>query len=207
MNRTRAAGLIMIEVLVALVLVLLGLMGLIGLQSRAHDGEMESYQRTQALVLLRDMVDSIEAHRQAATCFGSITTGLGTPYVGTGGTVPSVCVATGVAATDQGALDAMSAWNDMIKGAGEVAGGNNVGALLNGVGCVALDLAPDSSTPDSYTIAVAWQGLTDLPPAAPADDASTGEKNAAACGADIWTSTPLRRRVVWTTVQLAKLRS
>src|SRR5689334_10269557 len=131
----RSSGLIMIEVLVALVLVLLGLMGLIGLQARAHEGEMESYQRAQALVLLRDMVDSIEAHRQVATCFGQITTGSGTPYVGTGGTVPSTCVATGVAATDQGAIDAMNAWSDMIKGAGEVVGGTNVGALISGVGC------------------------------------------------------------------------
>ena len=60
----RASGLIMIEVLVAIVLVLVGLMGLVGLQARAHQGEMEAYQRTQALVLLRDMVDSIEAHRR-----------------------------------------------------------------------------------------------------------------------------------------------
>jgi type IV pilus assembly protein PilV len=201
------SGLILIEVLVALVLVLLGLMGLVGLQARAHQGEMESYQRSQALVLLRNMVDSIEAHRQAATCFGQITTGSGAPYIGTGGTVPSTCVATGVAATDQGAIDAMTAWSDMLKGAGEVAGGNNVGGLLNGVGCVSLDLAPDSSTPDMYTVAVAWQGLTDLPAASPAEDASTGEKNAAACGTTIWTATPLRRRVVWTTVELAKLRS
>jgi type IV pilus assembly protein PilV len=168
---------------------------------------MEAYQRSQALVLLRDMVDSIEAHRQAATCFGQITTGSGTPYVGTGGTVPSTCTATGVAATDQGVIDAMTAWSDMIKGAGEVAAGTNVGALIGGVGCVSLDLAPDSSTPDMYTVAVAWQGLSDLPAPSPASDASTGEKNAAACGSDIWATTPLRRRVVWTTIELAKLRS
>lgn len=204
---SRSSGLIMIEVLVALVLVLLGLMGLIGMQARAHEGEMEAYQRSQALVLLRDMVDSIEAHRQAATCFGQITTGSGTPYVGTGGTIPSTCVATGVAATDQGAIDAMTAWSDMIQGAGEVAGGSNVGALISGVGCVSLDLGPDSSTPDMYTVAVAWQGLSDLPAPSPAADASAGEKNAAACGSDIWATTPLRRRVVWTTIDLAKLRS
>ncbi len=209
MSPVRASGLIMIEVLVAIVLVLVGLMGLVGLQARAHQGEMEAYQRTQALVLLRDMVDSIEAHRQAATCFGLITTGTGAPYVGTGGTLPGVCNATGVAATDQGALDAISAWNDMLLGAGEVAGGNDVGAVINGVGCVSLDLAPDSNTPDLYTVAVAWQGLSDLPAPTPANDASTGEKNAAACGsaAALWTAAPLRRRVVWTTIALAKLRS
>jgi type IV pilus assembly protein PilV len=202
----RSSGLIMIEVQVALVIVLLGILGLVGLQARAHQGETEAYQRTQALVLLRAMVDSIEAHRQAATCFGDITTGSGTPYVGTGGTSPSSCGATGVAATDQGALDAINAWDDMLKGAGEVAGGASVGAMIGAVGCVSLDLGPDSSTPDMYTVAVAWQGLSDLPAATPANDASAGEKNAAACGTGLY-GNALRRRVVWTTIELAKLRS
>lgn len=205
--RPRMSGLIMIEVLVSLVLVLLGILGLVGLQARAIQGETESYQRTQALVLLRAMVDSIEAHRQAATCFGSITTGTGTPYVGTGGTLPTVCTATGIAATDQGALDAINAWSDMVSGAGETAGGSSMGAMINGVGCVSLDLGATASTPDMYTVAVAWQGLSDLPAATPANDASVGEKNAAACGGSTLFGSAARRRVVWTTIELAKLRS
>lgn len=196
----------MIEVLVALVIVLLGILGLVGLQARAHQGETEAYQRTEALVLLRAMVDSIEAHRQAATCFGQITTGSGTPYVGTSGTPPSSCAATGVPATDQGALDAINAWSDMLKGAGETAGGNNVGAMINAVGCVSLDLGPSATTPDMYTVAVAWQGLSDLPAPTPANDASAGEQNAAACGTGLF-GNDLRRRVMWTTIELAKLRS
>jgi type IV pilus assembly protein PilV len=208
MSPVRASGLIMIEVLVAFVLVLVGLTGFVGLQARAHQGEMEAYQRTQALVLVRDMVDGIEAHRQAARCFGDITTGSGEPYVGTGRAPPTLCNATGVAATDQGALDAINAWSDMLKGAGEVAGENSVGAVINGIGCVSLDLGPDTSTPDIYTVAVAWQGLSDLQVATPVSDASIGEKNAAACGSGttLWQGAPLRRRVVWTTIALAKLR-
>ena len=196
----------MIEVLVALVIVLLGILGLVGLQARALQGETEAYQRTQALVLLRAMVDSIEAHRQAATCFGAITTGSGTPYVGTGGTPPSSCGATGVAATDQGALDAIDSWSDSLTGAGETVGGNNVGAMIDAVGCVSLDLGPDTTTPDMYTVAVAWQGLSDLPAPTPVNDASAGEKNAAACGTGLY-GNAARRRVIWTTIELAKLRS
>jgi len=200
---------IMIEVLVAIVIILLSLVGLVGLQARTQRAEMEAYQRTQALVLVRAMVDSLETHRQPATCFGAITTSTGAPYVGTGGTPPASCSATGVPATDQAALDAINRWSDMVQGAGEVAGGNSVGAMINGVGCVSVDLGADSSTPDLYTVAVAWQGLTDFPAATPANDASTGEKNAVACGSgsSLWTSAPLRRRVVWTTIALAKLRS
>ena len=205
LSAARSSGFLLIEVLVALALVLIGLLGLVGLQARVHQGEMEAYQRTQALVLLRDMVDRIEAHRQAAPCFGDITTGSGTPYVGTGGTLPTFCNASGVVATDQGALDAITAWSDLVKGAGEVAGGNNVGAMIDGVGCVSLDLGPDAITPDRYTVAVAWQGLSDLPTASPAADASAGENNAAACGTGLY-GTAARRRIAWTTIDLAKLR-
>jgi type IV pilus assembly protein PilV len=94
----------------------------------------------------------------------------------------------------------------MVKGAGETAGGNNVGAMINAVGCVSLDLGPDATTPDMYTVAVAWQGLSDLPAPTPASDASVGEKNAAACGTGLF-GNALRRRVMWTTIELAKLKS
>jgi type IV pilus assembly protein PilV len=205
----RPSGFIMIEVLVAVVLILLGLLGLVGLQGRMQRAELEAYQRTQAMILMRGMVESLETHRQAASCFGAITTSTGAPYVGTGGTPPASCSASGVPATDQGALDAINAWSSMLQGAGETAGGNSVGAMINGIGCVSVNPGPDASTPDLYTVAVAWQGLTDLPAATPANDASTAEKNAAACGSgsSLWSSSPLRRRVVWTTVALAKLRS
>jgi type IV pilus assembly protein PilV len=195
----------MIEVLVALALVLIGILGLVGLQARAHQGETEAYQRTQALVLARDMVDRIETHRQAARCFGEITTGTGTPYVGTSGTPPASCAATGVPATDDAALAAINAWSALLTGTSEVAGGSNVGAMIDAVGCVSVDIGPDAVTPDKYTVAVAWQGLTDLPAPSPAGDASLGEQNAAACGTGLFGGAD-RRRVVWTTIELAKLR-
>ena len=56
----------MIEVLVTLVILVFGLLGLAGLQSRAQVAETESYQRTQALVLVRDMADRLSANRAAA---------------------------------------------------------------------------------------------------------------------------------------------
>ena len=56
----------MIEVLVSLVILLLGLLGLIGLQAKAHNAEIESYQRAQAIVLLQDMFDRMNANRDDA---------------------------------------------------------------------------------------------------------------------------------------------
>ena len=53
----------MIEVLITFVVLLVGLLGLIGLQARTQQAELESYQRGQALVLLQDMVDRMNANR------------------------------------------------------------------------------------------------------------------------------------------------
>src|SRR5213593_4800701 len=65
----RQAGFLMIEVLVAMFILLIGLLGLVGLQSRAQQAETESYQRVQALTLLRDMADRINANRGAAASY------------------------------------------------------------------------------------------------------------------------------------------
>ena len=56
----------MIEVLVSLVVLLLGLLGLVGLQAKAGHAEMESYQRAQAIALLQDITDRMNANRKDA---------------------------------------------------------------------------------------------------------------------------------------------
>src|SRR4051812_34767512 len=62
-------GFTMIEVLVSLFIVTLGLLGLAALQAKAQQAELESYQRAQALVLVQDMVDRINANRKTAGCY------------------------------------------------------------------------------------------------------------------------------------------
>ena len=48
----------MIEVLVTIAIVIIGLLGLLQLQTQLHKSEVESYQRTQALMLLEDMANA-----------------------------------------------------------------------------------------------------------------------------------------------------
>ena len=57
-------GLTMLEVLITIIIVSLGLLGLAGLQARVQVAELEAYQRTQAIVLLQEMVDRINANRR-----------------------------------------------------------------------------------------------------------------------------------------------
>jgi type IV pilus assembly protein PilV len=153
----RLSGFAMIEVMVALVILLFGLLGLAGVSSRANMAEMESYQRVQALMLLQDMADRLNANRKVAACYSNSATGV---QVGTGSsTLPSCAI--GTALQQAQAVADLSAWDGMLKGQAEQVAGARRGAMIGAVGCV---LQSDAAT-NVYMVAVAWQGLQ--PTAAP----------------------------------------
>ncbi|MDE2388510.1 MAG: type IV pilus modification protein PilV, partial [Betaproteobacteria bacterium] len=62
-------GVSLIEVLVTMVVLAVGLLGLAGLQIRLQSSELESYQRTQALILLEDMTNRISTNRANAAAY------------------------------------------------------------------------------------------------------------------------------------------
>lgn len=180
MSRTghrEQSGLTMIEVLVSIVIIAFGLLGLAGLQSRAQVAENESYQRVQALVLLRDMADRINTNRAAAS---SYVTGTASP-LGNGSTKDCSAPAT---TTD---ID-LCQWDTALKGAAESAGGANVGAMIGARGCVTSPAA------NQYLVQVVWQGLasTAAPP------------GSIACGQNLYGDDALRRAVT-TVVQIGTL--
>ena len=65
-RRSSQAGYLMIEVLITMFILAVGLLGVVGLQARAQQAETDSYQRTQALVLLRDIAARINANHEQA---------------------------------------------------------------------------------------------------------------------------------------------
>ena len=90
------SGFSMIEVLVTLIILLVGLLGLAGLMVQSQRSEVESYQRVQALILLKDMVGRINANRKVASCYAFTPTVLTNPaatgtFLGTGSTVAPAC--------------------------------------------------------------------------------------------------------------------
>ena len=131
-------GFALVEVLVTIVLLTIGLLGLAGLQARTSLAEMESYQRTQALILAQDMADRIIANKANAPRY------VGDDY------------GTGAAAGCSGPIGFQSdlcAWGNAVRGASEKSGAINVGTLLGGRGCIA------AKATDQYQVIVAWQGL------------------------------------------------
>ena len=70
-------GASMIEVLVTMVIIAFGLLGMAGLQMRMQTSEMESYQRSQALLLLNDMANRIAVNRNHASSYVTGAVGAG----------------------------------------------------------------------------------------------------------------------------------
>ena len=131
-----ARGFTLLEVLISLLVIALGLLGLAGLQARLQQAEFESYQRSQAIVLLYDMVDRIRANKATASCFAITTnTTNGTPYLGTGATASTGCAAS-TAAYNTMADAGLAEWDGLLDGAAEKSSGNSVGAMIGARGCV-----------------------------------------------------------------------
>ncbi len=177
-----SAGFSLIEVMVSLVILLIGLLGFAALQARASTAELESYQRVQALILMQDITDRINANRAVAECYVTAS------YVGTGYSGTPACSSGSIAQQTLAAND-VAAWSNLLQGAAEASGGSNVGAMIGARGCVANDVGTQR-----YTITVVWQGRT--PTAAPSSGLT--------CGSGLF-GAETKRRAVSTLVTIATL--
>jgi type IV pilus assembly protein PilV len=181
--RGRQRGVSLIEVLVAMVILAIGLLSLVVLHGRLHVLQVESYQRSQALVILNDMASRIQLNRNAAADY---VTGapLGTDMD---------CDAIGDVTRQQ--IDATE-WCNVLQGAGETLGAQDVGAMQGARACV------ENIAADEYLVTIAWQGMAPLSAPPVSVGCGAGEYDGAAgttCVDD------LCRRVVTTIVRIATL--
>ena len=151
-------GFSLIEVMVTIVLLTLGLLGVFGLQGRAANVELESYQRSQAMTLAREMEASIRAARTEFTTAGALALSSedGTVFVGTDGTVECDPPA-GTAA------ESLCAWGDALAGDLEVDDntGTAVGAMIGARGCLIRPVAPEGAALADLYVVVVWRGITE----------------------------------------------
>lgn len=148
-------GVSMIEVLVTMVILLVGLLGLAGMMMQSQRAEAESYQRTQALILLQDMVARINTNRKVASCYAVTDAASGEPFLGTSTTITAPTCTDGTAAQQALAIQDMTEWNALLQGAAEKSATNaKVGGMIGARGCVSYD-----ATANRYFVSVAWQGL------------------------------------------------
>lgn len=175
--RKKNIGFSLVEVLVTIVILMIGLLGLAGLQGRALTSQLESYQRSQALVLLKDIENRINANRKNAANY---VTALNTT-LGVGATCPVSTNPANIVANDKGE------WCNALKGAAE---GSSAGAMIGARGCVYQITAPATGVAAKYQAVVSWQGLN----SSKAPDISTATA-AGNCGNNSYGSESLHRVV------------
>jgi type IV pilus assembly protein PilV len=165
----------MLEILITLLVLSIGLLGMAALQARGQQAEMESYQRSQALILLEDMSNRMNTNRQFRDCYNLDTVPVGyySTYTASG--------------CDARADTDIAAWESLLQGAAETLSGASVGAMIGARGCI-VRLASNT-----FEITVAWQGLS--PTIAPATNT---------CAQNLYGNDALRR-VVTRTVRFATL--
>jgi type IV pilus assembly protein PilV len=175
-------GTSLVEVLVTMVILSIGLLALVVLHGRLHLLQMESYQRSQALILLNDIASRLQLNRNAADSYVTVDP------LGTG-------MACGLGGATRQEIDA-NEWCAALQGAAETLGANQVGAMVGARACV------ENIAAGEYLVTVAWQGMAPLSAPPP----SVG------CGATLYDGPDdspcqddLCRRVVTTVVRIATL--
>ncbi|MGH8662062.1 MAG: type IV pilus modification PilV family protein [Burkholderiales bacterium] len=165
-----ARGVTLVEVLITIVILAFGLLGVVALQARMQVAQSESYHRSQAILLMQDIVDRVNASRASALNYVTATP------LGTGNAVQDC---TGLTAA---ALD-LCEWNNALLGATEnTAGGQNAGAMIGARGCITNLVA---AMPREFVVAVTWQGL--VPTVAP---------GSTTCGQGLYGNDQMRRALI-----------
>ena len=169
----RQSGATMIEVLVTIFILSYGLLGLAGMLMHIMNAEMESYQRSQALILASDMAERIIANRANITTTNYSSAALDRSSSTTLGKDDSRTTCAALTGYD---LD-LCEWSLLLKGSAETSGGNKTGAMIDARGCITRTQSPNATSgickPDVYRIDVVWQGLA--PTTAPQIDCGQGD--------------------------------
>lgn len=187
-------GFTLIEVLVTIVIMLLGILGVIGMQARSALMEFESYQRGEALSLIREMQGRLTDSRTNLDGYlnAGVSSTNGSIYVGSGTgakdfSTASACVAgAGVALAE--AQFAMCQWAQALQGAASLEGTSKVGAMIGARGCLIRVEPPENNALADIYITIVWQGKS--PGAEPDPDSPAGKKF---CANDVDFGSGLRR--------------
>lgn len=176
-----AHGFTLIEVMVTVFVVAVGLLGVAGLQAYAKKSNFDAVQRTQAAALAQDLIERMRANP-----------GQGADYLTDAGDgisldAPPPVPTTACTASSSGGSPACTPvqvvafdryeWSRALFGDVELSEGEASGGLSEPTACVTNSSAPCGV----YTIAIAWRGITPLPPADPDDSAAPANNP---CGAD-----------------------
>jgi len=161
MNRRPNRGYMLLEVLIAVVVLAFGLLSLARAMATATLDELESFQRSQAMVVAQEMVERINANRKEALS-----------YVGLYAAPADVQDCT---LEPTVLLRDKCEFGNRLLGSGTRDADRAIGSAIAARACI-TELAPGSN---AYLVAVAWQGLkpTDAPDSACGEEEFDREEN------------------------------
>ena len=153
-------GFSLLEVLVSLLILCIGLLGLAGLQTKANMLEMEAYQRSIALQLVKDMASRVSSSREFLDALEDATDE-GAVFGANTSLAEGACDSPGTAALRQ-----VCEWHAALTGAAATVGAASIGAPIGMRGCVIEDTQSTTALREFVVVGV-WQGIT--PTASPPD--------------------------------------
>ena len=182
-------GFTLIEVLVTIAVMLLGLLGVIGMQARSAVVEFESYQRGEALSLIREMQGRLTNSRALVDGYldAAVSSTDGIVYVGSGAGAKDFCGGAVGTPLEQAKFE-MCQWGQALQGAAAQEGTTKVGAMIGARGCLIRVDPPEGNALADIYITVVWEGKS--PSAEPAANSA-----AAKCASDVTFGTKLRRGI------------
>ena len=139
--RSAQSGFSMIEILITIAILMVGLLGLAGLQTQVAAAEFEAYQRAQALVLVQEMADRMNANKKIAGKYVQ-------DDIGADGVEIPGC--DGMTSFER---DVCEFHNSLVGASEKKSGVNTVGAMIGARACITN---PEANV---YVVTVAWQGF------------------------------------------------
>ena len=184
-NVAKQKGMTFIEVLIALFIIVTGILGAVAMQATAKKGSFDAMQRSLASALAQDILERMRSN-DARPINGVLNTYEGeygevapgpapAPACNTPGTL---CTSAEMVATD------LYQWTQLLRGANVTSAGQNVGGLINAIGCV-------TELNNAVTVTVSWQGRTSTKDGAAAAAAGAVFATNPGCG----TASDQRRQV------------
>lgn len=163
----RNQGFGLIEILITVFVVAVGLLAAASLQLNTKRANYDSVQRTTASALAQDIIERMRANpeqRDAYLVDG--TSGISAPS-------PN-CLQASCTPAQMAVFDLWQ-WSQALSGASEQQGAEATGGLVSPHGCISA-----GANCGSYTVAIAWRGVTPLPE--PDGSTSADDPSLNSCG-------------------------
>lgn len=146
-NLHRESGVTLIEVMVAIFILGIGMISTLALQGTAKSGNLEALQRTQAVLIARDLAERISSNRIANL------NDYNGKYDGTTVTSFTNCQSLANCTAAQMVSWDLYQFDQAILGASESRSGKNTGGLIQAEGCV-------EHNNGVVSIVIAWKGIS-----------------------------------------------